>query len=382
MAFGERQIYMLIILGSILVVLATLTSALLCWLMRGIARRANFVDRPGERKIHTEPIALGGGGGFFATTVLMILAGLLFAVLHRDGAATWLPDVLRRNMPDIINRSGLVFYVLGGGAVLFLVGLMDDIWQLSPWIRLIVQAAVAATLWFASDELRVTAFSGNEWLSLTLTVLWIVGMTNAFNLLDNMDGLSAGVGVVASAMFLVVAIVTQQYFLAAMLLVFAGSLLGFLIFNFSPASLFMGDAGSTFIGYMLGTLTILFTFYMPDRGYNPLSAIVVPLVILAVPLYDTISVICIRLARGKPVLGADKNHFSHRLVVLGMGKRTAVVTIYILTLCTGLLAPLLLKLDEEMSLLVFANVLVTLMLVWLLEHAGRRGRADSQGNGQ
>ena len=373
---------MLIILGLILVVSATLTSALLCWLMRSIARRVNFVDRPGERKIHTEPIALGGGAGFFATTVLIIVAGLLFAFSQRNGAAEWLPEVLTSNIHDIIDRWGLVFYVLGGGAVLFLVGLMDDIWQLSPWIRLIVQAAVAATLWFASDELRVTAFSGNAWLSLTLTVLWIVGITNAFNLLDNMDGLSAGVGVVASAMFLVVAIVTQQYLLAAMLIVFAGSLLGFLIFNFPPASLFMGDAGSTFIGYMLGTLTILFTFYMPGRGYNPIAAIVVPLVILAVPIYDTISVVCIRLASGKPVFGADKNHFSHRLVVLGMGKRTAVVTIYIVTLCTGLLAPLLLKLDEEMSLLVFANVLVTLMLVWLLEHAGRRGRADSQGNGQ
>ena len=372
---------MLIILGSILVVLATVTSALLCWLVRGLARRLAFVDQPGERKIHTEPIALGGGAGFFATNILIILAGLVFAVLQKDSAAAWLPDVLRRNIPDIIGRSGLVLYVLGGGAVLFLVGLMDDLWQLSPWIRLVVQAAVAATLWFASDDLRVTVFVGADWLSFTYTVLWIVGITNAFNLLDNMDGLSAGVGLVASAMFLVVAILTQQYFLAAMLLVFAGSLLGFLIFNFPPASLFMGDAGSTFIGYMLGTLTILFTFYVEGRGYNPLSVIVVPLVILAVPLYDTISVVCIRLASGKPVFGADKNHFSHRLVVLGMGKRSAVLTICIVTLCTGLLAPLLLKLNNDMSLLVLANVFVMLVLVWLLEHAGRRGKTDSQESG-
>ena len=372
---------MLIILGLILIVSAALSSTLLCWLVRGIARRVNFVDRPGERKIHTEPIALGGGAGFFVTTVLIILGGVIFAVLQRDGAATWLPDVLRHHIPAIIDRANLLFYVLGGAAVLFLVGLLDDIWQLSPWIRLVVQAGVAAVLWLASDELRVTVFVGADWLSFTYTVLWIVGITNAFNLLDNMDGLSAGVGFVASAMFLVVAIITQQYFLAAMLLVFSGSLLGFLLFNFPPASLFMGDAGSTFIGYMLGTLTILFTFYMPERGHNPVSAIVVPLVILAVPLYDTISVVCIRLASGKPVFDADKNHFSHRLVVLGMGKRAAVLTICIVTLCTGLLAPLLLKLEISMSLLVLANVFVMLVLVWLLEHAGRRGRADSQGNG-
>jgi UDP-GlcNAc:undecaprenyl-phosphate GlcNAc-1-phosphate transferase len=372
---------MLILLGLTLLISAVVISALLCGIVRGIARRARFVDEPAERKIHTEPIALGGGIGFVATTGLIVMGGTLFAILQGDGeAAAWLPDLIRRHIPAIIDRSGLVFYVLGGAAVLFLVGLMDDLWQLSPWVRLAVQAAVAAVLWFACEELRVTVFMGADWVSFVYTVLWIVGMTNAFNLLDNMDGLSAGVAVIASAMFLVVAILTQQYFLAAMLLVFAGSLLGFLVFNFPPASLFMGDAGSTFIGYMLGTLTILFTFYSRGSGHNPVSAIVVPLVILAVPLYDTISVVAIRLASGKPIFGADKNHFSHRLVALGMGTRAAVLTIYLVTLCTGLLAPLLLRLEIGMSLLVFGNVFVMLVLVWLLEHAGRRGRDNSPGN--
>lgn len=373
---------MLIVLGAILLVSATAMSALLCWIVRGAARRINFVDRPAERKIHTKPVALGGGIALFSTMAALVGGGVLFAIMQGQGdSAAWLPDVLRRHVPAIADRAGLVFYVLAGAAVIFITGLLDDIWRLSPWARLVVQAAVASVLWLASDELRVTVFVGADWLSFTYTVLWIVGMTNAFNLLDNMDGLSAGVALVASSMFLVVAIVTQQYFLAAMLLVFAGSLLGFLAFNFPPATLFMGDAGSMFIGYTLGTLTILFTFYMPERGHNPVSAIVVPLVILAVPLYDTISVVLIRIASGKPVFGADKNHFSHRLVVLGMGKRAAVLTIYFVTLCTGLLAPLLLKLETGMALLVFASVFLMLVLIWLLEHTGRRGPNNSQGNG-
>ncbi len=370
---------MLTILGLILLVSALLMSTLLCRMIRTGARRVGFVDQPAARKIHAEPIALGGGLGFFLTTALLIAGGVVFAMLQaRSGPLPWLPDLLKRHIPAIADRAGLVFFVLGGGVVVFLLGLLDDVWQLSPWVRLGVQAVVAAVLWFVSEDLRVTAFVGAGWLSCLYTVLWIVGMTNAFNLLDNMDGLSAGVAVVASFVFLVVAVLTQQYFLAAILLVFAGSLLGFLVFNFSPATLFMGDAGSTFIGYFLGTLTILFTFYT-ERGHNPVSAIVVPLVILAVPLYDTTSVVLIRLTSGRPIFGADKNHFSHRLVALGMSTRAAVLTIYLVTLCTGLLAPLLLRLETGMALLVFANVLLILVLIWLLEHTGRRGQNGSRG---
>lgn len=363
---------MLVLGGVILLIAAFTLSTLLSWVSRGIARRIGFVDRPGERKIHDNPIALGGGAAFFITTTLMVLAGILFALSQQHGIAAWVPDSIAKYIPGIIVRSQLAFLVLGGGLVIFLLGLCDDIWGLPPIARLAVQTAVALVLAVTSDEFRVTAFAGSQTLSYVLTVLWIVGITNAFNLLDNMDGLSAGVAVVAATMFFVVSVIIGQYFLSAYLLVILGSLLGFLLFNFPPASVFMGDAGSNFIGYMLSVLTVLFTFYMPGRGENPIAAMLIPIVILSVPLYDTISVVFIRLRARRPIFKGDTNHFSHRLVGLGFKRRDAVVTIYCVSLCTGLLAPLLLKTDITMSIMIFANVALMLGLIWILEHTARQ----------
>ena len=371
---------MLTALGSILFASALACSLVLCWVTRRVARRVDFVDRPGARKIHDAPVALGGGIALFLTTAGIVVAGVLFAVVHeRIGAMPWLPQVLRDHMPLIVRRAYLALYLFAGAGVIFALGFLDDVWQLSPWTRLAVQVLIAALLCVSSDELRLTAFVTSRGVSFVYTVVWVVGITNAFNLLDNMDGLSAGVALIASFAFLVVAIMTQQYFLAAILLVFAGALIGFLAFNFPPASLFMGDAGSMFVGYTLGVLTILFTFYTPGHTVHPVSALLTPLVIMAVPLYDTISVVVIRLAAGKPIMSGDRNHFSHRLVALGMGKRAAVLTIYLVTLCTGLLAPLLLRLGPGLSFLVLANVAVMLVLIWLLEHVARRGR-NNQGD--
>ncbi len=374
---------MLTIFGLILLGSATLCSALLCWLVRGAARHFNFVDEPGERKIHSKPIALGGGIAFFLTVTAIVAGCVIFGFCQaRNGISPWLPQLVKNHVPRLAGQAWLALYVLAGGAVMFMLGLLDDLWLLRPSCKLAVQALVAAALWTVSSRLRLTAFVGLNSISFVYTVLWIVGITNTFNLLDNMDGLSAGVAAIASLVFIVVAAMTQQYFLAAVLLVFAGSLLGFLVFNFPPATLFMGDAGSMFIGYILATLTILFTFYMPGQGASPIPALLIPLVILAVPIYDTVSVVIIRMAAGKPIFAGDKNHFSHRLVALGMGHRAAVLTIYLVTLCTGLLAPLLLRLASA-SLLVMANVVVMLLLIWLLEHAGRTGRQNSrnsQGN--
>jgi UDP-GlcNAc:undecaprenyl-phosphate/decaprenyl-phosphate GlcNAc-1-phosphate transferase len=367
---------MLVVLGLILLVSGFALSAFLCGLGRSIARRIDFVDHPNEeRKIHTKPIALGGGVGIVLTVIILAGGGTALAVLQRDsGIWQTLPSLLQDHIPKVAGGARELSYILGGALVIALLGLLDDLFRLSPLTRLVVQVAVATVLAVSSDDLRVTAFAGHKGLSMLYTVFWIVGITNAFNLLDNMDGLSAGVAAIAAAMFVVIAGITGQYFLASLLLVFIGSLLGFLIYNFPPASLFMGDAGSMFIGYMLSVLTIRFTFYMPDIGMNPVSAMLIPLVILAVPIYDTVSVSIIRLSQGRSVFSGDKNHFSHRLTDLGMGRRSAVLLIYLTTLCTGILAPLLLRLGTGMSLLVIINVVLMLVLIWLLEHVGRRSR--------
>jgi len=219
-------------------------------------------------------------------------------------------------------------------------------------------------------DIKVTLFIQNPVVCGLITVLWIVGITNAFNLLDNMDGLSAGVAMIVSVILLIVAVQTAQYFLAALLLVLLGSIVGFLIYNFPPASIFMGDTGSLFIGYMLAASAVLLTFYKEGYGLFP---IVVPLIVFCVPLFDTAGVILIRLRAGRSIFEADKNHFSHRLVRLGMTPRKAVLVIYLLTFATGLMATLLYHTTNLGAAIILVQVVTVIVIIALLE--GTRSNA-------
>jgi len=196
-----------------------------------------------------------------------------------------------------------------------------------------------------------------------------VGITNSFNLLDHMDGLSAGVAAVSGACFLAVAVHTQQWFIAALVAALIGAALGFLRFNFPPASIFLGDAGSQFLGFLLACLTVSFTFY--GRSY-PLYSYAVPLVILAVPLYDTASVVLLRLRQGRSPFEADRNHFAHRLADLGLTHRGAAVVIYFLTLVTGASAVLLYDVGPSGALVILGQILGIFVIIGTLEFRARR----------
>jgi UDP-GlcNAc:undecaprenyl-phosphate GlcNAc-1-phosphate transferase len=224
----------------------------------------------------------------------------------------------------------------------------------------------------------MTLFVQAPWVTGALSVIWIVGLTNTFNMLDNMDGLSAGVAAIAAAilssvLLLVPQPVTHQpqLFVGGFLLVVVGALLGFLWHNRPPARLFMGDAGSYLLGYLLAIATLTATF----AGENvPPHAILAPLCVLAVPLYDTITVITIRLREGRSPFVGDKSHFSHRLVELGMTKGQAVLTIYLATATCGLGAFLLHEVDFLGACVVLLLVVCMLVLVGVLETAGRKLR--------
>jgi len=222
----------------------------------------------------------------------------------------------------------------------------------------------------------MSLFIDLPWLTGAISVLWIVGLVNSFNMLDNMDGLSAGVAAIASAMLAVVMLSTPrpdnnqpQLFIAGLLLVVFGALVGFLWHNRPPARLFMGDAGSYLVGYLLAMTTLTATF---AGGNQPRYAILAPLCVLAVPLYDTASVVWIRLRSGRSPFEGDKSHFSHRLVELGMSKPQAVATIYLATATCGLGALLLHQVNLVGAAVVLLMVFCTLALVAVLETAGRR----------
>jgi UDP-GlcNAc:undecaprenyl-phosphate GlcNAc-1-phosphate transferase len=264
-----------------------------------------------------------------------------------------------------------------GGLALVVMGLIDDKRGLPARLKFFLQFVIAFFVVLLSPDVRATVFIGGEWASIIITVLWIVGITNAFNLLDNMDALSAGCALIASLIFMVITMQAGQAFVCGLLLVFAGALLGFLRYNRPPARIFMGDAGSTFVGYFLAVLTVLSTFY--HHGQSKLFPIAMPLLVLAVPLFDTFSVMYIRWRAGKPFFVGDNNHLSHRLVRLGMTKEEAVASILLITFCVGLSALLLPQLNLIGAIIVLLQALSIFAIVTILEYVGKRAKSDENG---
>ena len=336
--------------------------------VRAVAPRVGFVDRPGGRKVHANPRPLGGGVALFAGVAVPLAAALL--ALHLPAVTAHLP-IRAAYVDGVRQHTPLALGLLGAMGVMHGLGLADDRRAMGPYLKLSVQLGVIAAFVVGTDSRVVTfadAWGLGRWPSVVATVLWIGAVTNAFNFLDNMDGLSAGVGAVCAAAFLVAALTIQQWFVAATLAMLLGSLLGFLCFNFAPATIFMGDGGSLLIGLLLGVLTVR-TTYIPkgepwEQGYY---AVFAPVIVLAVPLYDLVVVSAIRLMRGKSPFVGDTNHFSHRLVARGMSRRTAVLCLYLVTAATSVAAILLPHVGPAYAPLIFVQTILILGVVGLLE---------------
>jgi UDP-GlcNAc:undecaprenyl-phosphate GlcNAc-1-phosphate transferase len=356
---------------------AFLCSTGLGYLARLYAARLGFLDRPGGHKGHRAPTPLGGGVAIWLTTVTIVGIGLL-AVIGSAGAG--LPEPLARHASGIAARAGVLIWILVLASVIMAMGLFDDLKSLDWRIRLGIQLGCASLL--AASGVRVTLFGPvtNPLLGGTVTVLWIVGLTNAFNMLDNMDGLAASVGLIAAVLFCGAQVAVGSLFAPAVLLVMVGALAGFLVHNLAPARLFMGDAGSNFLGFMLGALTVVGTFTRDDAGgsFSPYG-VFAPLLVMAVPLYDLASVVVIRLREGRSPFIGDRRHFSHRLVARGLTPSQAVWTIDLVTLAGGLGALLLHRLDSAGASIVLAQTCCLLGVVAILELSASR---TELGNGQ
>ena len=353
-------------LAELLILLATSAAVSLAATsaMIRLAPRLGLVDKPEGRKAHTRITPLGGGVGIFAGFAGPLLASYLLFTL-----VTYAPGEAADLAAGARDQAGLLLGFIGGCLVLGLLGLVDDRRNLGPFVKLAVQLGVT-TAFVAAFDVRLLVFLPYP-ASVLVTVLWIATVTNAFNFLDNMDGLSAGVACVCSVAFLVAAASVEppQLFVAATLACLIGSLLGFLWWNFPPAKVFMGDAGSLVIGFVLGVLTVRTTF-LPEgatvggRWY----ALLAPVVVLALPLYDLVTVSVIRLARGKSPFVGDQNHFSHRLVARGMSRRTAVLCLYLVAAATSIAAVILPTVTTAAAaVLILAQTLLILGVVALLE---------------
>ncbi|AMV18082.1 MraY family glycosyltransferase [Planctomyces sp. SH-PL14] len=351
--------------------------------MRRLAPRWGLIDQPAARKVHVTPTPLGGGLGIFFGFVATIgLAHLSVFILSRQPTLpTWLPTEFAAYLPGVLEQAGQMWRIVAAGAILVAMGLLDDGVGL-PWPpRLVVQFLVAAIV--VSSGVHATLFVSLPWVGTLFTIFWIVLLINSINFLDNMDALSSGIGLIASSIFALVMLTATsepRWLVGGSLLVLAGSIAGFLVHNWPPAKIFMGDAGSTFLGMMLATMTIRGTFY--DSSSAGTHVILAPICVLAVPLYDFASVMWIRLSQGRSPFQPDKSHFSHRLVELGLTRKNAVLTVHLVTLMSGLGALLLYRVsDWTGAAIVLALVVCIMLLIAILESTGRRTIQQSK-NGE
>ena len=350
--------------GAIL--LAFLISLASARLAGRLAARCGMMDVPGRHKTHAKPIPLLGGCAIFLGILAPSLLALILArTWSAVGVPEWLPRSLALHVPGAARKAPMALGILAGALVLHVVGLIDDRKHLGPWLKLLVQVLVAAGVVLLCDVRVLTAIGGTT--SIIVSILWLVLITNAFNFLDNMDGLSAGVAAICAAALLGASAGMGQIFVSAWLCLLLGAALGFLPYNFPPARMFMGDAGSLVIGFLLGVASCLTTYVRPGETYYLYGAFV-PLVLMAVPLYDMVSVILLRLRERRNPMVGDRRHFSHRLVRRGMSVRTAVLTVYLCTLATAISASLLPHVADNIgAVLVFTQTVAVLLIVALLE---------------
>lgn len=350
-------------------------SAVLTAIAMRAAPRVGYVDHPGGHKSHARPMPYGGGVAVFLTFALPLVAGLLAASAVPQA---WFGEHFGGDVAALVGGVRLrirpAVMVLVCAMVLFVLGLIDDLRPAGPWTKLAVIVAVALAVPVAG-RIRLAELLGPVGATVA-TALWIIVITNAFNFLDNMDGLSGGVAAVCLLVLAACGLLRGQVLVPAMSLLVAGAVLGFLLFNFPPAKVYLGDAGSLVLGFLVSVIAILTTYYESAAG-EPAFALAMPLVICAVPLYDFASVVLIRIAEGRNPMRGDQRHFSHRLVERGLSPRLAVLTIYLATATTALSATLLPGADLRQSITVFAIVLMVLAIIAILETPWQNQRTNS-----
>ena len=273
---------------------------------------------------------------------------------------------------DFLGKTNELVVILLAVTILFVLGLWDDKKHLRPFIKLTVQFAVAIAA-AALAEVRVEFFIESKIITSVLSAVWIVLIINAFNFLDNMDGASAGIAVIASCILFTAAAISGQVFVGGLALVFIGALLGFLVFNFPPAKIFMGDAGSLVVGFFLALLTLRTTYYHEAQS-GQWYPVFMPLVVTAVPLYDFISVTLLRIRQGKSPFVGDTQHFSHRLKRHGLTDTQTVLTLYLATLCTGLGATFLYQVNLAGAILIFIQTIMVLAIIAIFETTVRNDK--------
>ncbi|MBI4662096.1 MAG: undecaprenyl/decaprenyl-phosphate alpha-N-acetylglucosaminyl 1-phosphate transferase [Verrucomicrobia bacterium] len=305
--------------------------------------RIGLVDDPGHRKIHEQPVPLAGGFCVMTGLVVPILSGVAAVALNGNlmgiGIGALLNQLTGPDTADLLQyglqrRAWQLIAIFLGASGMFLLGWLDDKHELGPAAKFSGQFLIAVLV--AASGIRITLFVPNALFSYAVTVLWILTVTNAFNFMDNMNGLCAGLGAIGSWQLGLSAAIHGQYLVATLAFSIAGALLGFLPHNFPRATAFLGDAGSHLVGYLLAVLAILPHFYSEE--HPNVWAVLMPLLIMAIPLGDLVWVVLLRWRIGQPFYVGDTNHLSHRLARLGLSRSASVTLIWLMAAVLGSIA--------------------------------------------
>jgi UDP-GlcNAc:undecaprenyl-phosphate GlcNAc-1-phosphate transferase len=294
------------------------------------ARAHGMVAKPRQDRWHQKPTPLLGGVAIYVATLLVVV--------------------------NFVHLDTRLIGLVAGGSLLFGTGLLDDWRHLRPHTKLIVQIVAACLLIVGGVQVETNSLAT---VAIPLTILWVVGITNAFNLLDNMDGLSAGTAVIASTFLFAFGVSVQNAGAAVLSLAVGGAALGFLVYNFNPARIFMGDSGSMFLGYMLSGIALLGAREMASDVF---FVLLVPAAMMGLPIFDTTLVTIVRTLEGRPLAQGGRDHLSHRLVALGLSERQAVLVLYLLAASFGSLGLIARSIGVWVSLLAAGAMLVAVAL--------------------
>lgn len=329
---------------SILVLLAIsfAVSLALTPICRDAFLRAGLVDRPdAQRKLHGKPIPRVGGIPIAVAYVLSLIAMLVLPLAGRPVLGEHLPAMWRL-MPAVL--------------LIFLTGMVDDLYNIGPKQKLAGQLGAAILAWLGGARiLGVAGFGLPEWISLPVTIIWLIGCANAFNLIDGTDGLAAGLGLFATLATLGAAFLKDTFLLALATAPLAGALLGFLRYNFPPASIFLGDSGSLLIGFLLGAFGALWS----QKAVTAVG-MAAPLMVLAIPILDVLLTIARRALRGRPIFSGDRGHIHHRLLDRGLTPRAVALVLYAICGIGAFSSLIASALDNHYSTAVFAAFCVVM----------------------
>jgi len=306
---------------------------------------------PGVRHVHERPISHIGGIAIFLSMISLVLPVLFLSNV--------IGDAFRNILPQLI-------VLLSAGCFIFIVGLVDDLKTKGLRAGTKFLAQIAAALAICTAGIRIESVVVGNWFTLDfgwfswpLTLLWIIGITNAINLSDGLDGLAAGISAIACGVIAVFAVYSGQVVMAILMLAMLGSLTGFLFFNFSPAKIFMGDCGSMFLGFTIASSSVLCS-----AKSSAMVGLALPMLALGIPIFDTLFSMLRRYLERRSIFSADRRHFHHRLIDLGLKQHHVVITIYVLTLIFAGLGMFMMVARDINSLVIFLCIILLLVLVF------------------